>query len=534
MRYLLFPLLAVAGCSGTSNPCAKVQCGAGRTCDMTNGRCVTVDGGTGGGGGGDAGGAGGGGATAGGNGDGGLECNPPCTGVTKCDPAQGRCVACLSNADCSCPNPLCLAGNCVGVAPDDGGIRPEPPSAEACAQATPFDFFGCGPRSFRFRTTLSGADDEQGVCSAANGQGRDRVFVLRLDATYDLRLDVAPVGGSSVEPVVYVRRMPCDGQELACVDSGGPFAASLLLKSRVAGDYAIFLDTYDAATGGEVEVTVSLLAPSPPPNDTCLTAEAIATDGGSIRVDLALAENDEAVSCNRTGVGSRDMAWRFVVAEPSDIVARVTPVSPGVEPFIELRQDGCGPGSARGCAAPSASGATQLRLRGATPGVYTLVVESYDAGSAGPVDVSVAVGPPSPPLQHDTCAAPRDIVFADGGTFTELEIDTTTAMDDENGSCNPAGGPEYVYRLRLLSPQRVTLTASPSPGSFADPVLYVRGGTCTGGELAGGCSDDPANAAATETVTTGSGTLPPGDYFIFVESYGDSVGPTRLTVSATP
>lgn len=537
MRRLLALILLMSACSGPADPCAQVRCSVGRVCESSTGRCVAIDAGDVTDAGTDAGVTDAGVPDAGPFGDGGLDCTPACSGASKCDPSSGRCVQCLSDRDCACPAYACVNNLCLqpAVDPDAGTPVVSPPPAESCAAAQPFSFFGCTvPRSFKFRVNLAGrADEEQGVCSAPAGGGRELVYVLSLEATYDLTVSAAPVNGSGAFPLVYVRRMPCGGQELACDHKSGPFEASVHLRSRTAGDYALFIDTFDAATAGEVEVTVTLSAPTQPSNDTCLLADELPIDGGVVRADLSNAGNDEVATCN--ALGGPDLVWRFSLSQPGDIVARAASVSPdaGVLPIIELHQGGCSMGSARACQTASSSGVAGLRLRGADAGTYYLVVETTDGTPAGLVDVSVSVQDPSPPLQHDTCAAPLDIVFADGGTFVELDVDTSTASDDEDGTCNATGGPEYVYHLRLLSPRRVVVTATRGAGGTADPVLYLRQTSCvSGGEL--GCSDDPSDSAAPEQLTSGMGTLPPGDYYIFVESYGSSVGPTHLTVSATP
>lgn len=543
MRRFLALILLMSACSGPSDPCAQVKCAVGRVCDSATGRCLLVDAGDVTDAGTDAGSADAGPPDAGPSGDGGISCTPACTGVTKCDPSSGQCVQCITDRDCSCPAYACVNNMCLqpAVDPDAGPLTVFPPEAESCATAQPFTFLGCTlPRAFKFRVNLSGrGDEEHGVCSAALGGGRELVYVLSLDATYDLTVSAAPVNGSGAYPLVYVRRMPCGAQELACDNKSGPFEARVHLRSRTAGDYALFIDTFDAATAGEVEVTVTLSAPTQPSNDTCLTADPLPTDGGLVRGDLSNAGNDEVASCNM--LGGPDLIWRFSLSQPGDIVARAASVNPdaGVFPIIEVHQGGCSMGSARACQAASSSGVAALRLRGADAGTYYLVVESSSTGAAGLVDVSVVVQAPSPPLQHDTCAAPLDIVFADGGTFVEYDIDTSTGSDDEEGSCNElsatgrGGGPEYVYHLRLLSPRRVVATATRGATGTADPVLYVRQTSCaTGPELA--CSDDPIDSAAVEQVSSGMSTLPPGDYYFFVESYESSVGPTHLTISATP
>jgi len=523
MRYLFTTFVVLSACTGGTNLCERVTCPGDRVCEAATGRCLPGDAGTP-----DAGTPDAGEPDAGRTG-----CEPPCSAAQRCDVAANRCVQCLADSDCSCPTPACSNNFCIGRPPDDGGIKPALPSAESCAAAAPSTVPGCElPRSYRFRVNLNGNDDEQGICSARMGLGRDFVYVLRLDATYDLKVDVTPTPGSPAQPVVYIRRMPCGGQELACSDTGA--ASSVLLRSRTAGDYAVIVDTRDAAGGGEVEVAITLSAPTEPPNDTCLSAEPIPTDGGVVTVDLSLARNDEAVTCNMFGVDSRDVAWTFTLPATADIVARAERADPrtGVSPFIELRHLSCGPGTAKACTRPNAAGQSSLRLRSAAAGQWYLVVEAFDGGASGPVDVSVSVQPPSPPLQHDTCAAPLPLVFTDGGTFLEFEIDTSTAADDEDGTCRPGTGAEYVYRLNLVDPKRVAITASPAPGSPADPILYVRQSSCTAGvEL--GCSD-VIDGGVAEFVSSGAGTWAPGDYFIFIDSYNDDSGPIHVTVFVGP
>lgn len=210
----------VASCSAPTKPCEGVTCSAGKVCNPLNGLCIAGDGGTANGGG--TGGGGTAGGTGGGTVDAGIACTPACTGLQKCDTSTGQCVSCLSNADCACPAPLCLEGLCRGIPASDGGVV-APIPGESCATAAPLALPGCTlPRSATFRVDLSArADDDHGVCSASAGGGRDLVYLLTLDATYDVDVSAAPVAGSMAEPLVYVRKAPCTGgQELACMEIG--------------------------------------------------------------------------------------------------------------------------------------------------------------------------------------------------------------------------------------------------------------------------------------------------------------------------
>jgi hypothetical protein len=428
MRALLLSSLLITACSAPTGLCDKVKCATGKVCDPVNGLCVADDAGTQDAGvdaGTDAG-------TDGGRPDAGLTCDPTCTAPQKCDPNLGRCVSCLTNRDCACPTPVCVSGTCLApvIDPDAGVAQPIP--GESCVDAAPIALSGCTlPRTVTFQVDLASRnDDDHGVCSAAGGGGRDLVYLLTIDQTYDIDVTVAPAPGSMAEPVVYVRKAPCvGGQELACFEGGGG-TASVHLKSRPAGDYAVFLDTYDAASGGLVNFTITLSAPTTPGNESCLTAELLPTDGGTVRVDLTTASDDEPTSCNTGGNDSHDVVWRFQLTSVSDVIARAAAVGnpdAGITPIIELRGDSCAPADKKACSASTAFGPVWMRVRSLPAGTYYAVLETWDGGATGPVDFSIAALPPSPPLQNDTCASPRDVVFSDGGTFTEFDIDTSGA-----------------------------------------------------------------------------------------------------------
>jgi hypothetical protein len=278
--FLIAAAVAAAGCTGSSNLCARVKCGDGKVCNPDNGRCVASDGGGAGGAGGSAGGTAGGGATAGGSGGAGgtgggtVGCNGACVAPQKCDTVNNRCVACLSDSDCQCDAsggiPTCVNGSCVSRAPPDGGLMVVPPAGESCSTAPAFTFRGCMlPRSFTFRASLGGhPDDEEGVCSVTGASGRDLVYRLSLEAKYDLDVTATPVGSPQVEPIIYLRKFSCSGQELACHYPGGPYTASIHAGSLDPGDYSIFIDAFSG--GGDLDVTVTLSRPSTPMNDSCL------------------------------------------------------------------------------------------------------------------------------------------------------------------------------------------------------------------------------------------------------------------------
>lgn len=116
------------------------------------------------------------------------------------------------------------------------------------------------------------------------------------------------------------------------------------------------------------------------------------------------------------------------------------------------------------------------------------------------------------------------------GTMLNFSVTTVGATDDTDGTCNTsARGAEKVYRISLAQAQDVTVSVARSGGSFANPVVYLRGSPCNGGtQLA--CQDSPG-ASTTETVTVLNRS---GDLFLFVESYGASNGSMDVSITLSP
>ena len=178
-------------------------------------------------------------------------------------------------------------------------------------------------------------------------------------------------------------------------------------------------------------------------------------------------------------------------------------------------------GSAGGVAGGATAGGTAGGSAGGAAGGAT--AGGTAGGSAGGAAGGVAGGSGLP---GDTCFNAQTVNIPLGSTLS-FQVDPTPAMDDYDGTCNTAGrGRELVFHIPLPQPQNVSITATRSAGSSANPVIYVRGSPCFGGtEL--GCSDDPGSAAATEFITLLNRS---GDVYLFVENYGTSTGSIDVTV----
>jgi len=171
--------------------------------------------------------------------------------------------------------------------------------------------------------------------------------------------------------------------------------------------------------------------------------------------------------------------------------------------------------------------------------------EECDFGAGSPGDGCIDPGQPNechvekadPAL--DTCAGAADaaaVVIDAGETLyvpSDLPYESTLGgADDEMGSCQAeAGGRDLIYRVRPTSDGTLTavvgegyanepLCPDGSLGEFPltcwDRALYIRS-TCTDTTTELGCSDNPADADAAETVAVP--VVANQDYYVIVDGY---------------
>ncbi|MBX7096371.1 MAG: hypothetical protein K1X89_01550 [Myxococcaceae bacterium] len=524
----LLPLAALlafsAGCESVSNKCARITCDQGYVCEQATGVCRRTDAGT---------------PTtdagqqdAGPISDGGSDCSPACGSGQVCDPVSLRCVQCVSNADCACPLPICNGAtqSCI-AAPADAGTPAVP--GDTCGEATPLVFPACGTHVSTTVDLGTFSDDEDGTCAAPGAFGKDAVYTLRLDAPHDV-LVTAQALASGVEPLVYLRRSPCEsGEELACKQQlGAP--TTLRLKSLPKGDYALVLDSYSAASSGPITLSVDLSPPTGPANETCATAAELPLDGGVVALDTSLGEDDVDLVCNDKR-GSADLVYRLEVAEESNLTVVARAPDGGPDSVLGLFEGPCANAASLDAGVVTCADATPpapdvLRRRALAPGTYFLVVEPYGPSSAGVVNLSASVSASTPVPPNDTCAAPQKITFPAGQNSVTFVSDPGLGNDDTTASCSSSrGGPELVYRLDWPTTQAITVTTKQVAGGYADPLVYLREDSCdSGAELA--CVDEISPTPEVLTQTLSAGT-----YYLFIEGYGASgAGPTEVTVTRGP
>lgn len=525
----LLAVFTVAGCLPSPPPCARIKCDEGYECVEATGACRYVgfpptdagtrDGGT----------------------DAGAVCTPSCATGQVCDPVSKACVQCVTNADCACPTPVCASATqtCVAGSPTDGGTPVFAPG-ESCSDAPRLNIPNCGTTA-QFTVDLAGfVDDEAGTCSTA--AGKDAVFLIPIDQTYDVRVTVTPAMGSSAQPVPYLRLTPCaTGEELVCRDAlGGP--AMVLAKSLPKGTYALVLDTYDSLSAGKVDVKVELQPPTGPANETCVRATPASLDGGIVIVDTSTADDDTAGTCN-SAASSAEVVYSVTVSSLADFHAVTRGVGDaGVDPVIYLRESPCSSGAQLKCV-DQLDTPEHLRARQLSPGTYYLFVETYGLSGAGPVELQTWLTAPTSGPGNDTCAAPRAITFAPGTSSVSFVAEPGEGEDDEAGSCNSErGSAELVYQLTLSAARNVTVTATPQNGQ-GDPVIFIRETACTRPTTADGGTVPDAGVQERACIDMGLGgaaetfsaALSAGTYFVFIEGYGTSGGgPMNVTISATP
>lgn len=111
-----------------------------------------------------------------------------------------------------------------------------------------------------------------------------------------------------------------------------------------------------------------------------------------------------------------------------------------------------------------------------------------------------------------TCESP--VFISTGGTYTG---DTSNAAQTRRCTCaSEAPGREGVFVIDLGDLTRVELSTD---GSSFDTVLYVRRGSCGGGDEVA-CNDDGGSGVNSHL----SLDLEAGTYYIFVDAYSQNEG----------
>jgi hypothetical protein len=429
-----------------------------------------------------------------------------------------------------------------------------PPANDSCAAPQALTF-SSGTASVS-GSTLQAANDTTGfdvtpTCSpSARQTGRDVVYVMTLAQPQDVTLAVAPAAGSTLNPVLSVRRSSCASQlladELACAQAVGPAMATL--TAVPAGTYWIWVDGA-GGTSGAFTLTATLSPPTPPPaNDGCAGAQALSFVGDTATVTATTfgATNSNTPSDNAPACGAdflprrygRDLVYTYTLTGAQDVDIRVAPTaSSAFVPAVYVRLPGqCASfsaGSELACMAQTRPAELRLYLPNQPAGTYPLFVDSNGADTGG-FTLSVQKRPATLPPSNDSCAAPGVVMQGAMGVVG----DTTGARDDYSISSSPPyasacrpyffSGRDLTYQVTAAATG--TMTATLTPQGLFDPALLLLQPTC-GAASCVRVSDTggPGMAEAlTFSVTAGQ------TYFLVVDSWDgaqpNTFGAFTLTV----
>ncbi|MBS2028166.1 MAG: hypothetical protein JST54_09705 [Deltaproteobacteria bacterium] len=257
-----------------------------------------------------------------------------------------------------------------------------------------------------------------------------------------------------------------------------------------------------------------------------------------------------------TGAGGPTANFTFSVNQPVILNASVGSLDGG-SVNLSLTQ-GCGASEVEDECADGFLVGGILGPDKLSPGVYNLRVTGtteflVGGAGSGEYDLNVSL---SQPVANDDCSG---VIFLSlsGGTAgnASVTVDTSGAQndtvtsptgacsfDDGTGTGNTIGhgnGPDVVYGVHLPNgaPNGIHATLTPVNGSTAAPVLSVRSAPCINNfddagatsaqELGCGYSLD----GGVDPVSIATLPLPAGDYFIWVDSLGGTMGSMRLDVN---
>ncbi len=466
-----------------------------------------------------------------------------CTGGASC--TLGRCVACVQQCAGRVCGPDGCGGSCgscqVGQVCVDASGRCEaaPPANDSCAAPAPLTF-NAGVATAA--GDLAGARNDFYSSACGGGGGVDVVYAFTTTGPQQIVAKVSAAPGSSLEPVVMVRRacasdLPID--ELGCGVGTPTRAAVARVPSANAGTWFVVVDAGPATSGAfalEVQLAPAIAVPV---NDQCSGAESLTLTAGIATVDGStwLASDTGKGTCGGTQSGP-DVVYRLTLADPKDVSLEVTPRDPTFKPMVYLRAvcSSTLPADERGCASSLiAGGKAQLEAANLPAGDYFLWVDGQPTaanpgyiGDRGDFTLKVEAKAPVTSVP-DGCATAAPLTFTNGkATVTG----STTAATDSGGGYQYgpcAGGTnarDVVYSFTLASAQSLLLTLT-TPSTGFQPMVYVQK-VCGSTTVSG---DQLACVLATSSgkgVVSALQNLAAGTYFVWVDGQYQTSGAFTL------
>ncbi len=466
-----------------------------------------------------------------------------------------------------------------------------PGGAPACA-STPSDLAWDEPWcAFELAVDTRDADDRmqpscrygsEGTLSDINNYGRapELYYTFTTSRTMRFAASVFPdeAGGTThaLRPVLTL--LPWE-EGAACSLTEAPSSAPcglldthgvpahLVVNALPPGDYLLVVDGKNGRSGAG---TLSVLFGAPLDGTfTCpgeelqidpetLSAQAIST------TELAVANTKLAFPCapNTSTFGGNTLAWRFTTPADRYLAATIqlstTEVEEGapqarwtwnpfgrMEPALALRESCNVAGSPETCQLPGEFGVggveeTSLLAPMLQPGTtYSVLVDNRRTlhGEIVPGLVRLDLQLSEPTLSNDTCDEAAELKGNGGEPLEQLGTLTVTG-DTRLGRANLestcAGesrqGLDLAYQFTIANEQRVELALT---STALAPILTLSE-NCAKSNAELGCAANPEHGtqSAPSTATLLLQRLPPGTYFVMVDSHSfASSGPFQLTVT---
>lgn len=230
--------------------------------------------------------------------------------------------------------------------------------------------------------------------------------------------------------------------------------------------------------------------------------------------DLSTFTPDASGSCGGSGA---DQVYSFTLTREQVFTASLDAGSYGL-PVLYLRSS-CTTGELACSDAydyGDAAGFGPMRL---PAGTYFLWVDAA-SGTEGPYTLAATLRDVEP---GETASAPLPLQFSNGeaGGLAQASGDTTGHLSETSGTCGGTGA-ELVYTFTTNTTLGFNLTLD-DQSSYGLPVVYLRSSPTAGEETCAGAYNYG------DGVSTTASQLPPGTYYLFVDSAEGTEGPFSFT-----
>ncbi len=398
-----------------------------------------------------------------------------------------------------------------------GTPTPPPPNA-TCATAAPLAFSSTanGPATAEASAAadISAAPDSvPAECAPTGSPGGNAVY------SFELTEPQGVLAAVSAAFPAYLTLRQLDNSSCSTLITCAPGTNPALGKlSLAAGRYALVVDGGGPA-GGPFSLDTKLYPAAS--NDTCTTAAPL-TDSGTVSGDTRLATHNYAISCAAPKSFAPDVAFSFTLAAEQGVHLALDAT---YNAALEVRALNCTDPQVVAC---NVQPATTLDFPRLAPGVYYVVVSSYDNGG-GPFALHFALRSPATPPPNADCAGSANATVCDNAVpltfdgFGNAAVDGTSTQSCDGlhpTTCTGGAlsGPDVTYSVTLLPGQ--TLSATMTPSGF-DGALYLVDGCGATTCLAG--SDKSFLSGGAESISyTVPATAVGGTYLLGVDSFSPS------------